>query len=70
MKNNAISRRTLLKGALFTAGSVIAAPVIGQSSKTNSVIGSIPRIVPSNAQNISYGPAFGCLLYTSDAADE
>ena len=44
MKNNAISRRTLLKGALFTAGSVIAAPVIGQSSKTNSVIGSIPRL--------------------------
>ena len=42
MKNNAISRRTLLKGALFTAGSVIAAPVIGQSSRTNSVIGSIP----------------------------
>ena len=59
MKNNAISRRTLLKGALFTAGSVIASPVIGQSSKTNSVIGSIPRIVPSNASNISYGPAFG-----------
>ena len=59
MKNNAISRRTLLKGALFTAGSVIAAPVIGQSSKTNSVVGSIPRIVPSNASNISYGPAFG-----------
>ena len=59
MKNNAISRRTLLKGALFTAGSVIASPVIGQSSKTNSVVGSIPRIVPSNASNISYGPAFG-----------
>ena len=59
MKNNAISRRTLLKGSLFTAGSVIASPVIGQSSKTNSVVGSIPRIVPSNASNISYGPAFG-----------
>ena len=59
MKNNAISRRTLLKGALFTAGSVIASPVIGQSSKTNSLVGSVPRIVASNAPNISYGPAFG-----------
>ena len=38
MKNYAISRRTLLKGALFTAGSVMASPVIGQSSKTNSVV--------------------------------
>ncbi len=59
MKNNKLTRRALLKGALITAGSVAAAPILGQTHKTQSAVGAIPRVVPGSSQKLSYGPSMG-----------
>ena len=59
MKNNKLTRRALLKGALITAGSVAAAPILGQTHKTQSAVGAIPRVVTGSSQKVSYGPSMG-----------
>ena len=59
MKNNKLTRRALLKGALITAGSVAAAPILGQTHKTQSAVGAIPRVVTGSSQRVSYGPSMG-----------
>ena len=59
MKNNKLTRRALLKGALITAGSVAAAPILGQTHKTQSAVGAIPRVVTGSSQKLSYGPSMG-----------
>ena len=59
MKNNKFTRRALLKGALITAGSVAAAPILGQTHKTQSAVGAIPRVVTGSSQKVSYGPSMG-----------
>ena len=59
MKNNKFTRRALLKGALITAGSVAAAPILGQTHKTQSAVGAIPRVVTGSSQKLSYGPSMG-----------
>ena len=59
MKNNKLTRRALLKGALITAGSVATAPILGQTHKTQSAIGAIPRVVTGSSQKVSYGPSMG-----------
>ena len=53
------TRRALLKGALITAGSVAAAPILGQTHKTQSAVGAIPRVVTGSSQKVSYGPSMG-----------
>ena len=59
MKNNKLTRRALLKGALITAGSVAAAPILGQTHKTQSAVGAIPRVVTGSSQKLSYGHSMG-----------
>ncbi len=59
MKNNKLTRRALLKGALITAGSVAAAPILGQTHRTQSTVGAIPRVVTGAFQKVSYGPSMG-----------
>ena len=59
MKNNKFTRRALLKGALITAGSVAAAPILSQTHKTQPAVGAIPRVVKGVFQKVSYGPSMG-----------